>query len=43
MLTVAESVAIYLGVPFVAGIVTRYLLIRVKELFGMKKSSSLSN
>ena len=32
MLTVAESVAIYLGVPFVAGIVTRYLLIRVKGI-----------
>lgn len=28
--TIAESVAIYLGIPFLAGIISRYALIRVK-------------
>jgi len=30
ILTIAESVAIYLGIPFLLGIVSRYLLIRYK-------------
>ncbi|WP_417366232.1 ACR3 family arsenite efflux transporter [Flavobacterium beibuense] len=38
MSDIAESVAIYLGIPFVAGIVSRYLLIKLKgeEWFNKK-------